>query len=115
LLERRSGLAEIVAQPWSRRALEWTLGIVRVGVLVEIDDGVAAEIDRIGAVRPGAVVEIRVEHLDAKRFPAAGRAAVHRARPWSDAAERLLDVRNQLVGDRIAVRAEVLRVHGVRI
>ena len=57
-----------------------------------------------------------IKDLRGERFPSAGRAAVHEPRPaGADAAELLLEVGDQLVGDRVAVRAEVLRVHRVRI
>ena len=80
------------------------------------DRRVRAEVDRVGAGRPAAVVLVGVEHLHGERLPAARRAAVHEARPaLAEAAEPLLDLGDELVRDRIAVRAEVLRVHRVRV
>ena len=99
-----------------RRVLEERVEEVGVLVLVDIDDGVGAKIDRIRARCPAAVVVVRIQHLHAERLPPAGRPAVHEARPrLADAAEGLLDVRHELVGDGIAVWAEVLRVHRVAV
>src|ERR1039458_8964215 len=85
-------------------------------VLVEVDQRIGAEVDRIGAGSPGAIKEIGVKNLEGKHAPSAGRAAVKRARPrFADAAELLLNIRIQLLDERVAVRAEVSRVHGVGI
>jgi len=74
-------------------------------LVVDVDRSVGPEVDRIGAECPGAVVLIGVHDLHAQRLPSAGRAADQHARPsLSDAAEPLLDVRKQVVRDRVAVR-----------
>ena len=89
---------------------------VGVRVLVDVDDGVGAEVDRVRAGGEGAVVLIRVEHLRGERLPAAGRAAVGEARPaLPDAAEAPFDRRDQLLVDGIAVGPEVGRVHRVGV
>src|SRR5205814_9079048 len=65
---------------------------------------------------PRAAEEVRMEDLQRERFPSARRAAVEPARPrLLDDAELLLDLGNELLHDRVAVRADVHRVHGVRI
>ena len=90
--------------------------VVGVLVLVDVDDGVGAKVDRIRAGDPAAVEVVGIEHLHRHRFPAARRPAVHEARPaLADAAERLLDFRDQLVGDGVAVRTEVRGVHRVGV
>ncbi len=83
-------------------------------MFVNVDDGIRAEIDRIGTRDPCAVVLIRIEDLHGHRFPTAGRATVKKARPsFADAAKTLLDLRNQLVRDRVAVWTKIRGVDGV--
>src|SRR4051812_11821277 len=55
---------------------------VRVAVAVDVDDLVIAEIDAVGTERPGAAVEVRVQHLMSEGDPSARRAAGEEARPW---------------------------------
>jgi hypothetical protein len=102
--------------PGAREALERPLGVVGVGVLVEVDAGVGAEVDRVRAGGEGAVVVVRVEDLNRQGLPAAGRATVEEAGPTlADAAEAALDLGQELAGDGVAVGAEVGRVDGVGV
>ena len=107
---------EVVAD---RRALDARgLARERVGVLVlvDVDQRVGAEVDRVGAGGEGAVVHVRVEHLRRQCLPAPRRAAVGEARPaGADAAEALLDLRDQLLVDGIAIGTQVRRVHRVAV
>ena len=85
-------------------------------VAVEIDVGVGAEVDGIGAGDERAVVVIGIKHLHRQRFPSAGRAAVSEARPaLADAAKLFFDRGNQFGLDGVAIRPEVGRVHRVGI
>ena len=80
--------------------------VIGVLVLVDIDHRVGAEVDRVGAGGVAAVVLLGIEDLGRQGLPAAGRAAVEESRPaGADAAVFLLEVRNQLIGDGVAVRA----------
>ncbi len=73
------------------------------------------EIDGVGAPAPGAAERVRVEDLHRERFPPAGRAAGQHPRPrLRDDAEAALELGDQLLDDRVAVRADVRRVHRVR-
>ena len=109
-------MAAVVAVRGRRDLAPRAVPVIRVLVLVEVDDGVLAKVDGIRARGPRAVVLVGVENLSAERFPSARRAAVHEARPArADRAVLLLEVRHQLVGDRVAVGAEVLRVHRVGV
>ena len=75
---------------------------------IQIDIGEAAEIDRIGTGDERAVVMVGIKNLHGQRFPSAGGAAVHEARPaLADAAELFLNRGNQLGFDGVAVGAEV--------
>ena len=115
-LDRGADVPEVVAVAGARDPPPRPLGEEGVLVVVDVDDGVLAEVDRVGAGREAAVVEVGIQHLDAERLPAPGRAAVHEPRPaLPEAAELLLDERNQLLVDRVAVGPEVRRVHGVRV
>ena len=59
---------------------------------VEIDVGVGAEIDRIGASDERAVVMIGIKHLHGDGFPSAGGAAVNEASPaLADGAKLLFE------------------------
>ena len=88
----------------------------RAFVLVDVDQLVAPEVDRIGVVGPRAAVVGRVvEHLG-ERDPAAGRTAGHDARVrLADQPEVLLDVRDQLFVDGVAVGSVVGRVEAVGV
>ena len=67
---------------------ERTFRPVGVRVLIDVDDGEGAKVDRVRAGGVGGVEVVRVEHLHGERFPAAGRSAVGGARPArADAAE----------------------------
>ena len=91
-------------------------GAVGVLVLVNIDDRVGAEINRIGAGGKAAVKFLGIEDLGRQGFPAAGRAAVEKPRPaGAEAAVFLLEVGNQLVRDGVAVRPDIGRIDGVGI
>src|SRR5205085_6454133 len=71
---------------------------------------------RIGTRRPRAAKEIGMKDLQRERFPSAGRSAREPARPrLLYCAIALLDLRNQLVHDRVAIRTDVYAVHGIRI
>ena len=116
LLERCRDVTEPVATSGASRAFPILGQVVGVLVLVDVDDRVGAEVDRIGAGREAAVELVRVEDLRRQRLPSPGRPAVGETRPaLPDAAEPLFDVRQQLVHDRVPVGAEVGRVHRVRI
>src|ERR1700680_297822 len=85
-------------------------------VIIKVDDLVGAEVHRVWAHAPGAVEKIGIEDLHAQRFPAARGAAIKTARPaLPDAAELLLDRRDQLLRDGIAVGADVCGIHRVGI
>ncbi len=115
-LERDAHVPEVVAHARPRHARPRPLEPVGVGVLVDVDDGVGAEVDRIRAGDVGAVERVRIEDLRGHRFPAAGRSAVHEARPaGAEAAVLLLEIRDQLVDDGVAVRPQVGGVHRVRV
>src|SRR5262249_38235264 len=92
------------------------LDVIGVLVFVDVDHRVGAEIDRIGTCRETSVEHIRVEDLCGQRLPTAGRTAVSEARPALPyAAELLLDIRYQLLVDRVAVRPQVGRIDRVGI
>src|SRR5580658_8801425 len=76
---RGEHFAEVVAdrRPLDRDRL--TLDGVGIRVLVNVDQRVGAEIDRIGAGGECAVVHVRIEHLGGEGLPAAGRAAIGEA------------------------------------
>ena len=81
---------------------------VGVFVVVNVDNLVGAEVDRVGAERPAAVEGVGVEDLEGEGDPAAGGAAVGDAGlAVADAAEQLFDVGDQLVRDGLAVGAVV--------
>ena len=87
-----------------------------VFVLVEIDVGVGAEVDGIGARDERAVVVIGIEHLHGDGFPSAGDAAVDEARPsLADGAELFFERGDQFGFDGVAVGAEIGGVHRVGI
>ena len=112
----RVDLAQPVAVAGAQDAAEGVRLPVGVLVLVEVDQAVGAEVDRVGAGGEAAAVFLGVEDLRGQGLPAAGRAAVEEARPpLALAAELLLDVGDQLVGDRVAVRPEVRGVHRVGV
>src|SRR5207247_1223737 len=54
---------------------------VRVGIVINVDDLVIPEIDRVGTAGPRAAVKIRIEDLMRERDPSAGRSAGEQARP----------------------------------
>src|SRR5271165_6963131 len=94
--------AQVIAK---RRAFD-RRGIAGQGVgilvLVEVNDGVGAKVDRIRTCGKRAVVHIRIEDLSGKRLPATGRPAVGKARPsGADGAEAPLDLRYQFLVDGI--------------
>src|SRR5271157_30224 len=100
----------------SRGALEAVAVDVRIVILINIDQLKRSKIDPVGAERPGAVPEVRIENLQGQGDPAAGRAAVeHACRPPPDAPEGPLDVGYQFPCHGVAVRAVVGRVDLVRI
>src|SRR5258705_2215290 len=114
LRDRPADVSQVVAFAWARHAQERTLEPVGVRVLVDVDHGIGAEVDGIGARAPGAVVLLGIEDLRRHGLPAARRSAVHEAGPAAaEGAVLLLEVRNQLVGDGVAVGPEVGGVHGV--
>ena len=74
--------------------MKGALVAISVLVLVDINDGVGAEVDRVGAGRVAAVVFLGIEDLGCQGFPAAGRAAVEESRPaGAQAAVLLLEIR----------------------
>src|ERR1051325_3955474 len=105
ILERRIQVIAIVAVARLRRVLPGiVLVVVRVVLVVDVHRAIRPEVDRVGTERPPTFVLVGIEHLYAKRLPPAGRSSRHHARPrLADAAELLLDVRNEIVGDGIAV------------
>ena len=116
LLERRGDVPEIIPHPGPRRRLPGRVRAIGVLFVVDVDDGVRPEVDGIGARDVGAVVVVRIEHLDRHRFPSARRAPVRGARPTrAEGAVLLLEIGDELVLDGVAVGAEVRGVHGVRI
>ena len=73
---------------------------------VEVDPLEVAEIDRVGAGRPGAAEDVGVRHLEPEAAPAARRMAVEQPGPrLGDRGERRLDVGDQLLDQRPAARA----------
>ena len=90
--------------------------VISVPVLVDVDHRVGAEVDRVGAGGEAAVVLVGIEDLGGQGLPAAGRAAVEEPRPaGAEASVLLLEVGDQLIGDGVAVGAEVLGVDGVGV
>ena len=79
------------------------------------------EVHRIRAGDESAVVVVGIEHLHGQRFPSAGRAAVHEARPAllrhaaTESAELFLDGWDELSLDGFAVGTDVGRVHCVAV
>src|SRR5581483_10516375 len=85
-------------------------------VIVQISSDVRAKVHHVGTEDPSAVVKIRVENLRAQRLPSSGRAAEYRpCPPLAYGTKLLLDVWNQLLRDRVAIRSQVGRVHRVRV
>ena len=90
--------------------------VERVLVLVDVDALDVGEGDRVGTVGERRAEEVGMEDLQRGGFPAAGRSAGQDARVGlANDAEALLDLGNQLLHDRVAVRADVDRVHGVGV
>src|SRR5437763_12216390 len=84
-----------------------------VGVAVDVWDLVVPEVDGVGIQHPRPPEELRMIRLQGERFPSAGGSAGEHARPGrADHAEVLLEVRNELLQDRVAVRPVVRRVDG---
>ncbi len=110
------GVAEIVAVAGLRDLGMRTLDVEGVRVFVQIDVGVGAEVDGVGARDECAVVVIGIKHLHGDRFPAAGAATVDEARPALANGTELLFERGDEFGlDGFAVGAEVGGVDGVGI
>src|ERR1700754_1345298 len=83
---------------------------------IDVQNGVRAEVDRIGTRGPTAVVLVWIEHLHGHRFPAAGGTAVEKTRPaFADAAETFFDLRDQFISDRVTVWTKVGRIDGVGV
>ena len=103
------GLTVHVAVDVARaRALEPPIVDVGVVVRVDVDQLKGAEVHAIRTVRPSAVEEVGVEHLQRQRHPTARRSAVEH--PRVRAAERTklaLDIWNELLRDRAPIRTVV--------
>ena len=81
VFERRGNVSEIVACAGALDGEKGTFVAVSVLVLVDVDDSVGAEVDRVGAGGVAAVIFLGVENLGRQGLPAAGRAAVEESRP----------------------------------
>src|ERR1700733_14225415 len=98
-------LTQVVAKRRSFDRERLALQGVGARILVEVDDGIGAEIDGIRAGCECAVVHVRIKHLRRKRFPSAGGAAIGETCPArADAAETTFDFRDQLLVDGIPIR-----------
>ena len=116
ILDGSIDLAEIVAMDGPLDLFEGAVYEIGVVVVVDVDQGVGAEVDGIGTGGEGAVVLVGIEDLDSEGFPAAGGAAVEEAAPpFAEALELRFDVRNQLVGKGIAIGPDAGRVDGVGV
>ncbi len=116
VLHHRSDVAIDLARVGTLDAHPAELFVVGVLVVVDIDDLVVTEIQRVGAQREAAAIERGVEHLQRHRDPATGRTAGEDARPWLvDHAETRFDGRNQFLLDGIAIGPVVGRIHRVGI
>ena len=107
-----------VAVPVARGGpLESVVVDVGVRVLVDVQKLEVAEVDAVGAARPGPVEEVGVEDLEGQRLqpPWLDPAVEHPGPALADPPEGGLDVRDQLLRDRVAVRPVVGRVHLIRV
>ncbi len=85
-------------------------------LVVQIGRHVGVKVHRVRACDERAVVVVGIEHLHRQRLPAARRAAIHKPRPsLPDAAKLLLNRRNQLRLNRVAIRPQVRRVHRIAV
>jgi hypothetical protein len=115
-LVRREDLADLILKSGPGRALPRSVRKIGVLIGIDVDQRISPEVDRIRTERPCPVVLIGIEDLDGQGFPSPGGSAVERPRPaLSDAAELPLDMGDELVGDGVAVRAQIGRIHGVGI
>src|SRR5262249_42715260 len=93
LLDGCRDVAVGIALGRPRRAGERAGLPVGVLVVVDVDGLVGAEVQGMGAEAEGAPEVVGIEALRRQRLPAAGRAAIHDARPrLADAAETPLDL-----------------------
>ena len=72
LFQRGADLTEVIAPARPRRSFEFAVDIISVLVLINIDDGVSAKINRIGTRGPAAVVLVGIKNLRRERLPPAG-------------------------------------------
>ena len=76
-----------------------------------VDAGEASEIDRVGRGGPGSAEELRIDHLEPQRAPAARRVTGQKAGVRRrNQAEAFLEMRDELLGERAAPRAVVGRI-----
>ena len=80
IFERRGNMSQVIAgaRPFNR--MKGALVAISVLVLVDINDGISAEVNRVGAGRVASVVLLGIEDLGCQGFPATGRAAVEESR-----------------------------------
>src|SRR5262245_40004488 len=89
---------------------------VGVLVLIDIDHGVSAEVDRVRTSDKGGVVEVRIKYFPGQRLPSSSRAAIKEPRPGrTDSPESLFDFRNELVVDGVAVGTDIRRIYSIGI
>src|SRR3990172_7624388 len=112
----RAHVTQVVSQSRPRGLLPVAVEVVGVLILIDVDHGIRAEVDGIGAGGIAPVVLVGIEDLHPERLPSARRPSVEEAGPTlTEAPEPFLDLGNQLVGDGVAVGTEVLGVHRVGV
>ncbi len=115
-LDGGGDVAEVVALAAAGNLLVGALGEVGVLVLVNVDGGVGAEVDGVGAGTEGSIEFGGVEDLGGEGFPTAGGTSVGETGPaLADAAELRFDGGEELIHDGVAVGAEVGAVDGVGV
>jgi len=116
VFHRDRDVAEVipVSRPLDRT--EIALHAIGVVVCIDIDRRVMPKVERIGARGKSPVELVRIQNLHAESLPATGRAAVKETRPtFTETAELLFDVGDELIGNRVTVRSEVLGIHCIAV
>src|SRR4029079_17976909 len=100
----RSQFAQIIPFAGTWHVFPRRVSVIGIVVFVNVDDCVSAEVNRIRTGSPTAVVLFGIKHLRGQSFPTTGRSAIEKTCPaLPDTAKPFLDLRDQFVGDRIAV------------
>ena len=90
--------------------------MICIFIFINIHNRIGPEINGIGACCKATVVIIRIHHLHGQCFPAAGGTAIKKSCPaFANTPEHFFYIWNQLISDGVTVRAQVCRIHRIRI